>query len=29
MMEKIEDDLDMNMSFTNTQNHVPEEEWNN
>jgi hypothetical protein len=29
MMEKVEDDLDMDMNFTNAQDHVPEAERNN
>ena len=29
MMEKVEDDLDGDMNFTNAQDHVPEAEWNN
>jgi hypothetical protein len=29
MMEKAEDDLDVDMNFTNAQNHVPEAERNN
>jgi hypothetical protein len=29
MMEKVEDDLDVNMNFTNAQDHVPEAERNN
>jgi ubiquinone biosynthesis protein COQ9 len=29
MMEKVENDLDVNMSFTNALDHVPEAEWNN
>jgi hypothetical protein len=28
-MEKVEDDLDVNMNFTNAQDHVPEAERNN
>jgi hypothetical protein len=29
MMEKVEDDLDVDMNFTNAQDHVPEAERNN
>jgi predicted RNA-binding protein len=29
MMEKVEDDLDVNMNFTNAQDHVPEAERKN
>jgi hypothetical protein len=29
MMEKVEEDLDVDMNFTNAQDHVPEAEWNN
>jgi hypothetical protein len=29
MMKKVKDDLDVNMNFTNTQDHVPEAERNN
>jgi hypothetical protein len=29
MMEKVEDDLDVDMNFTNAQDHVPEAEQNN
>ncbi|WP_288992819.1 polyprotein of Ty1/Copia retrotransposon [uncultured Marinobacter sp.] len=29
MMEKVDDDLDVNMNFTNAQDHVPEAERNN
>jgi hypothetical protein len=29
MMEKVEDDLYVDMNFTNAQDHVPEAEWNN
>jgi hypothetical protein len=29
MMEKVEDDLDVDMNFTNAQDHVPESERNN
>jgi hypothetical protein len=28
-MEKVEDDLDVNMNFTNAQDHVPKAERNN
>jgi hypothetical protein len=28
MMEKVEDDLDVDMNFTNAQDHVPEAERN-
>jgi hypothetical protein len=29
MMEKVEDDLDVNMNFTNAQDYVPQAEQNN
>jgi hypothetical protein len=29
MMEQVEDDLDVEMNFTNAQDHVPEVERNN
>jgi hypothetical protein len=29
MMEKFEDDLDVNMNFRNAQDHAPEAEQNN
>jgi hypothetical protein len=29
MMERVNDNLDVNMNFTNAQDHVPEAEWNN
>jgi hypothetical protein len=29
MMEKVKEDLDVDMNFTNAQDHVPEAEWNN
>jgi hypothetical protein len=29
LMEKVEDDLDVNMNFTNAQDHVSEAERNN
>jgi predicted RNA-binding protein len=29
MMNKVKDDLDMKMNFTNAQDHVPQAEWNN
>jgi hypothetical protein len=29
MMEKVDDDLDVKMNFTNAQDHVPEAERNN